>query len=103
VHASFDNTGKMAMISGMNARRFLSVGLALFLVLAGEALACVGCRTTGETLGDPQKIIQAGIAFSWSVLFMLVVVFTAVSGLVVFLVRTCRAVDARHQMVRVRK
>jgi hypothetical protein len=52
--------------------------------------ACVGCRTPGESLGDPTKTVQAGLAFSWSVLFMLGAVATGVGLLVGVIVRGCR-------------
>lgn len=77
----------------------LASSLFAWLLASPQAGACVGCRTEGETLGDPQQIVQAGLAFSWSVLFMLAVVFTLIFGLVWFLVNTCRAADARHAVV----
>lgn len=62
-------------------------------VLIGFAEACVGCRVPGDTLGDPTKNVQAGIAFSWSVLFLLTVIFFTVSGLAMYIVRACRRAD----------
>jgi hypothetical protein len=70
-----------------------------FFLGAGDALACVGCRTPGEGLGHQERTIQAGLAFSWSVLFLLAVVFAVLGSLVMLIVRTCRAVDARHAVV----
>lgn len=57
-------------------------------------MACVGCRTPGESLGDPAKTIQAGIAMSWSVLFLLATVFGVLTLLGFLLVRACRLADA---------
>lgn len=72
----------------------------LVLVLCGVFLpwvteACVGCRTPGDSLSDPTKTIQAGLAFSWSVLFMLGAVLTGVGLMVGFIVRACREAGAR--------
>jgi hypothetical protein len=83
----------------MNFTRITKMTMAMLATLgffAMDAAACVGCRAPGDTLGNPEKTIQAGLAFSWSVLFMLLVVMSAISGLVWFMVRTCHAVDARH-------
>jgi heme/copper-type cytochrome/quinol oxidase subunit 2 len=80
----------------MNLSRIAVAAFFSWCLLALNANACVGCRTQGDTLGNPEQIIQAGLAFSWSVLFMLVVVMSIVSWLVWFLIRTCRAVDSRH-------
>jgi hypothetical protein len=41
-------------------------------------------------LSDPSKTVQAGLAFSWSVLFMLGAVATGVGLLVGVIVRACR-------------
>lgn len=93
----FDTFLVFASMSSMSIARSTLIGFLVTLgVFAVDAYSCVGCRTQGDTLGDPEKILQAGLAFSWSVLFMLVVVMGMISGLVWFLVRTCRAVDARH-------
>lgn len=74
----------------------------LFALSLGTSEACVGCRTPGESLGDPQKTIQAGIAFSWSVLFLLAVVFAVLAGLTAWMAKTCREAQTRHQLVPVR-
>jgi len=39
---------------------------------------------------------MAGFGFSWGVIFMLLFVFSLCSGLGWFVVRTIKAVDARH-------
>ncbi len=64
--------------------------LVFWLVGVGLAEACVGCRTPGESLSDPTKTIQAGLAFSWSVLFMLGAMFAAVGILIGTIIRACR-------------
>lgn len=66
--------------------------LAIFcwILSVGLVEACVGCRTPGESLSDPSKTVQAGLAFSWSVLFMLGAVATGVGLLVGVIVRACR-------------
>lgn len=84
--------------------RQVTVGCILlwFTFSLGTAQACVGCRTPGESLGDPQQTIQAGLAFSWSVLFLLAVVISVVAGLSVWITKTCREVEQKHQLIPVR-
>lgn len=60
-------------------------------------LACNGCRNPGEAMGEEPGTVMAGIAFSWSIMFMLVVVMLVVAGLTVYIARTCRRVDLEHQ------
>ena len=53
------------------------------LHLAAECgLACVGCREPGaETLAKNRRLLLAGWAFSWSVLFMLFFVLLIIAGM----------------------
>jgi len=71
--------------------------IAYFVGAMPGLLACVGCRTPGEGMGgDPQIMVQAGLGFSWSVLFLLVVVITLVSLFSVYIAKTCQAMDRKH-------
>jgi hypothetical protein len=65
----------------------------LFLVRLPEAFACVGCRAPGTSGPDEPQTITAGIALSWGVVGMLGVVFLIVTGLVYYIVDTCRKLD----------
>lgn len=62
--------------------------------MAGPILACTGCREPGEDVES--STVMAGMAFSWTVLFMLAVVFSMFGGLGTYMWRTIKAVDARH-------
>lgn len=75
-------------------RRYLSLLIALFLTSAPAALACVGCRQPGQTMGDdPQIVLQAGMGFSWSVIFMLVFVLSILTFFSAYTVRFCARID----------
>lgn len=69
--------------------------VALFLaVAASQASACVGCREPGaETVASEQQTVMAGLAFSWSVLMMLGMVFLVVGGISGYIWRTCRRIE----------
>ena len=70
-----------------------------FLARLPEALACVGCRAPGTSGPDEPQTITAGIALSWGVIGMLSVVFLIITGLVYYIVDTCRKLD-REKMPR---
>ncbi|MFV0338988.1 MAG: hypothetical protein ACK5LK_12190 [Chthoniobacterales bacterium] len=70
--------------------------ITLFLLATPSALACVGCCQPGQTMGDdPQIVIQAGMGFSWSVIFMLVFVFSMIGIFSTYMAKTCMRLD--HQ------
>jgi len=75
------------------------IRIALILVLwtlpFSEVSACVGCRTA--TADANQSVIQAGFAFSLSVLFMLCVVFVIIGTMGAFIVRTCRRLELERK------
>ncbi len=73
-------------------KRLLPIILCL-AVTTGAALACAGCREPGENV--EAATIQAGIGFSWGVLFMLAVVFSIITALTAYLWQAIRAADAR--------
>ena len=64
-----------------------------FLARLPAALACVGCRAPGTAGPDEPQTITAGIALSWGVVGMLGVVLLIVTGLVYYIVDTCRKLD----------
>lgn len=66
----------------------------LLLVAAPSAMACVGCREPGkETIEHEPQTVLAGIAFSWSVLFMLGFAFAVVMGMSAYIWRTCQRIE----------
>ena len=73
--------------------KFLTVLLAT-LLLNAPAWACAGCRVVSEDL--EASTVIAGFAFSWGVVAMLVFLFALCSGLGLFVMKTIKAVDARH-------
>ncbi len=73
--------------------KFLTVLLAT-LLLNAPAWACAGCRVVSEDL--EASTVMAGFAFSWGVVAMLVFLFALCSGLGWFVMKTIKAVDARH-------
>ena len=76
----------------------VSGALAFFLDSATKGLACVGCREPGtETLVSESSTVLAGVAFSWSVLFMLGFVFLIVGGLAAYIGVTCRRLQDGHR------
>ncbi|MDA0292624.1 MAG: hypothetical protein O3A75_00835 [Verrucomicrobia bacterium] len=73
--------------------KFLTILLAT-LLLNAPAWACAGCRVVSEDL--EASTVMAGFAFSWGVVAMLVFLFALCSGLGWFVMKTIKAVDARH-------
>jgi hypothetical protein len=71
----------------------LAILLAGFLLQA-HAWACAGCRVVSEDL--EATTVMAGFAFSWGVIAMLAFLFALCSGLGWFVMKTIKAVDARH-------
>jgi len=61
------------------------------LLQAPVAQACVGCREPGaDTVIRESQTVMAGLAFSWSVLFMLGFVLLMVGGMSFYIWQTCR-------------
>ena len=71
----------------------LAILLACFLLQA-PAWACAGCRVVSEDL--EATTVMAGFAFSWGVIALLAFLFALCSGLGWFVMKTIKAVDARH-------
>jgi hypothetical protein len=68
--------------------------LAALFSAADCVMACVGCREPGsETIAKESPTVLAGWAFSWSVLFMLLVVFLVIGGLSFYIWLTCRRLE----------
>lgn len=79
-----------------NRKSKISGGLvpALLMGLPAAAQACVGCREPGsETLNHEAPTVLAGMAFSWSVLFMLIFVLAVVCGMAAYIWQTCQRLD----------
>ncbi len=76
--------------------RAVLAGLVLMLPFSfvGSLQACPGCRTTGEIvkLAEPDTV-QASLAMSWGVLFLLAVVGGALSCLGVLIANTIKRLD----------
>jgi hypothetical protein len=70
-----------------------------FLAKLPAALACVGCRAPGTSGPAEPQTITAGIALSWGVVGMLAIVLLIITGLVYYIVDTCRRLD-RERMPR---
>ena len=64
------------------------------LLLQAPAWACAGCRVLSEDA--EATTVMAGFAFSWGVVAMLAFLFALCSGLGWFVMKTIKAVDARH-------
>jgi hypothetical protein len=62
--------------------------------LPAAAQACVGCREPGsETLNHESPTVMAGIAFSWSVLFMLAFALAVVTAMGAYIWQTCQRIE----------
>ena len=78
----------------MRKLTFPALALAAFFSAAECLMACVGCREPGsETISKESPTVLAGWAFSWSVLFMLVLVFAIVAGMSLYIWQTCRRLE----------
>ncbi|MFM8982654.1 MAG: hypothetical protein ACKOLA_07060 [Spartobacteria bacterium] len=75
-------------------KTFTAILAVFFLTRLPEAFACVGCRAPGTSGPDEPQTITAGIALSWGVIGMLGVVFLIITGLVYYIVDTCRKLDS---------
>ena len=77
-------------------KTFSALLAVFFLTRLPAALACVGCRAPGTAGPDEPQTITAGIALYWGVVGMLGVVFLIVTGLVYYIVDTCRKLDRQN-------
>lgn len=76
------------------ARHFAPLLTLILLAIPGIAQACVGCRQPGPD--TEENTLLAGIALSWSVLFMLCVIFLVVGTMAVIMTRACQKVSRQH-------
>lgn len=68
--------------------------LTALLFAIADAAACVGCREPGQdTMAKESPTVMAGVAFSWSVLFMLAFALLVVGGMSVYIGKTCRRIE----------
>jgi hypothetical protein len=79
---------------GYFSRVKLLVAILVTLLLNAPAWACAGCRVVSEDL--EATTVMAGFAFSWGVIALLAFLFALCSGLGWFVMKTIKAVDARH-------
>lgn len=70
--------------------------LTTLLLLQHSATACVGCREPGACGPAEPQTVLAGLAFSWSVITMLLIAGSIVTGLGFYTVKTCRRVDREN-------
>lgn len=70
--------------------------LTTLLMIQHSALACVGCREPGSCGPDEPQTVLAGLAFSWSVITMLLTVAALLGGLGFYIAKTCRRVDREN-------
>lgn len=77
--------------------KMAGIGAVIFALISHPALACVGCREPGSlTLQHENSTVLAGMAFSWSVMFMLGFVMLIVFGMSLYIWRTCRRLDQKQ-------
>jgi hypothetical protein len=80
------------------ARVFAFLAVAVWLT-PGSGWACVGCRQmTEEVKRTEPSTVMAGFAFSWSVLFMLVVVGVMISFLVTYMSRVVQRLNRNNEL-----
>lgn len=77
--------------------RCIAVIFAALLLMPSQVFACVGCRVAGDEVRKVEpETVTAGLAFSWSVLFMLVVVFLLITFMVSYISRMVSRLDKGH-------
>ncbi len=59
-------------------------------------MACVGCREPGSGGPDEPQTVLAGVALSWSVVTMLVIVAAIIGAMGFYIAKTCRRVDREN-------
>ena len=76
----------------MNTRWPIFLTALLFAVV--DASACVGCREPGDaTIARETPTVMAGVAFSWSVLFMLAFALLIIGSMSFYIGKTCRRIE----------
>ena len=72
---------------------FAILGTALLVTLP-RVNACVGCRAPGVGGAEEPKTVTSGIAFSLSVISLLVLVLLVLAGLTAYIAKTCQRLDS---------
>lgn len=68
--------------------------LSALLFAVADAAACVGCREPGsDVMAKESPTVMAGVAFSWSVLFMLLFALLVVGGMSLYIGKTCQRIE----------
>lgn len=76
---------------------FLIVLFVLISFFPSIVKACEGCKmAVADGVVEPQTMM-AGMALSWSVLFMIAIVLLLLVGFIWFAYATCLKIDAIHQ------
>jgi hypothetical protein len=79
-------------------KRFYLFLLALFYSWPSLVTACEGCKMSSINGFKETQTLQAGIALSWSVLFLLAFVFLLL-GILCWTIRSaCLQADQAHQL-----
>ncbi|MDX2080106.1 MAG: hypothetical protein SFU53_04920 [Terrimicrobiaceae bacterium] len=67
--------------------------LGILMLAPAAADACVGCRQPMvDSIEEPQTI-AAGVAFSMSVVTLLILVVVVLAGLTAYIAKTCQRLD----------
>jgi hypothetical protein len=77
-------------------RLFLASLLGAVLANAPAVMACEGCKEPSSVAGSG-GVDGISLGFSGSVIFMLVMVGSILSGLAWMMARSCRQLDAAHR------
>jgi hypothetical protein len=76
--------------------RLLPLLSALLISYAPNLLACEGCREAADVTGA-SGAGGIGASFSWSVLFMIGMSASLMSGMVIMMIRSCKQLAAQRR------
>ena len=71
---------------------------ALLMSYVPSLVACEGCKEPSNVIGA-SGVGGIGASFSWSVLFMIGMLASLMSGMVLMMIRSCRQLAAQRQRV----
>ena len=77
--------------------RYVTLLLMVTSFSPSMATACEGCKMAAINGFKEPQTVQAGVALSWSVLFLLFVVFILLACLTLAIRSACREADAVHR------
>lgn len=67
--------------------------LLLLLFAPAAAEACVGCRQPMVNSIEEPQTVAAGVAFSMSVMSLLILIVVVLAGLTAYIAKTCQRLD----------